>query len=42
MTWLMSGFSPELHLQGMPAPQSQPISLSHACSGWFSQTHPMP
>jgi hypothetical protein len=41
-TWLTSGSSPELHLQGIPAPQVQPISLSLAISGWFSQTHPMP
>jgi hypothetical protein len=38
----MSGSSPLLHSQGIPAPHSQPNSLSQARSGWFSQTHPTP
>jgi hypothetical protein len=31
-----------LHLHGSPAPQVQPSSSSHARSGWFSHTHPIP
>lgn len=42
MTWLVSGGSLSLHLQGIPAPQVQPSSSSHAILGWFSQTHPRP
>jgi hypothetical protein len=33
ITSLISGSSPALHLQGIPAPQMQPISLSQALSG---------
>src|SRR6202048_3933610 len=39
-TPLVSGSSASLHLQGISAPHSQPGSLSHALSGWFSQTQP--
>lgn len=39
MTCLTSGSSTpsvSLHLQGAPAPQTQPKSASHGLFGWFS------